>query len=112
MALTMLSVSPICSISTRPAYFGTRRIAPAAATSRSKAWGARPAVEELRPAHRTAAQPRDPFASPARLPVAAFVAHVIGQFEPNDADGAMVVRAYDAADALGYELPAVVVATL
>lgn len=108
----MLSVSTNCPISTRPAYFGTRRIAPAAATSRSEAWGARPAVEELRPARRSSAQVVDIPVERARLPVASFVAQVIAQFEPAEADMRAAAGAYAAIDAMAYELPKVLVTTL
>ena len=95
----MSSISPICSISARPAYYGTRRIAPAAATSRSKAWGARPAVEELRPAR-------------SSFPKAPFVAHVIATWAPADIDATGAAGAYAKADGLGLELPQIVVASL
>lgn len=107
----MLSLNPICSISTRPAYFGARRIAPAAATSRSEAWGARPAVEELRPARRpSASQPAAD--NTQRLPVAAFAAQVIGQFDLEHGDMRAAARAYAAIDNLMYQLPKVAVASL
>ena len=93
-----LNITPVCPISTRPAYFGTRRIAPAAATSRLKAWGARPAVEELRPARRS-------------FPRAPFVAQMVGQWD-TPAEARNAARAYAAADALGFELPKIEVAAL
>jgi len=97
----MLSLKPICPISTRPAYFGARRIAPAAATSRTKAWGARPAVDELRPAQRFSASRAETATAPlVRFPVAAFAAQVIAQFDRTDADPRLVAQSYEAADAL------------
>jgi hypothetical protein len=106
----MHSMNAICPISARPAYLGPRRIAPAAATSRAKAWGARPAVEELRPARRPSSPPSRIRASV--LPRAPFVAHVVAQMEPAPADPRLAARSYIAADGLGYELPQVIVATL
>ena len=107
----MLSVSTNCLISTRTAYYGARRIAPAAATSRSEAWGARPAVEELRPARRpSASQPAAD--NTQRLPVAAFAAQVIGQFDLEHGDMRAAARAYAAIDNLMYQLPKVAVASL
>src|SRR5262245_32404280 len=111
-ALAMTSVKPICSISTRPAYFGARRIAPAAATSRSEAWGARPAAEELRPARRSGDSSGNTIATITAFPRAPFVAHVLAQFDPVEPDLRAAARAYAAIDALGYELPKVAVATL
>ena len=108
----MLSVSTNCLISTRTAYYGARRIAPAAATSRSEAWGARPAVEELRPARRPSKSPATAIAAVPRFPHAPFVAHVLAQVEPVEHDMRHVANAYAATDALGYDLPKTVVATL
>jgi hypothetical protein len=108
----MLSVNPICPISTRAAYFDTRRIAPAAATSRSEAWGARPTVEELRPARRSSDAQTESRTLPARLPVATFVAQVLAQFEPVETDIRDAAKAYAAIDALAYALPKVLVASL
>ena len=96
----MLSLKPICPISTRPAYYGARRIAPVAATSRSKAWGARPAVEELRPAQRSSAADTEFVAPRVRFPVASFAAQVIAQFDRAEADPRLVAQSYEAADAL------------
>lgn len=107
----MLSLNPICPISTRPAYFGTRRIAPAAATSRSEAWGARPAAEELRPARRPPAS-RPTADNAQQLPVAAFAAQVIGQFDLEHGDMRAAAGAYAAIDNLLYQLPKVAVASL
>lgn len=107
----MLSLNPICSISTRPAYFGARRIAPAAATSRSEAWGARPAVEELRPARRPSAS-QATVDNAQLLPVAAFAAQVIAQFDLDHGDVRAAARAYAAIDNLMYQLPKVAVASL
>lgn len=111
LLVAMLSVNPICPISTRPAYFGTRRIAPAAATSRFQAWRARPAVEELRPARRSSSLPGETSPSSTRF-LAPFVAHVLGQFEHADIDPRAASRSYAAADALGGAIPSIVVASL
>ena len=108
----MTSVKPICSISTRPAYFGARRIAPAAATSRSEARGARPAVEELWPARPSSEASGNTIATMATFPRAPFVAHVLAQFDPAERNHSEAARAYAAIDALGYDLPKVAVATL
>jgi hypothetical protein len=106
----MITANQICPISTRTAYFGARRIAPVAATSRFEARGARPAVEELRPARRHA-----PTSSLSGLafPPAAFVTHVIGQFAPRgDIDPRLAARNYVAAGALGDDDPCLLVASL
>lgn len=108
----MPSPSTNCLISTRTAYFGTRRIAPAAATSRLEAWGARPAVEELRPAPRPLRTPVSSAALPARIPVATFVAQVLAQFDPAETDGRRAAKAYATIDALAYELPKTLITTL
>lgn len=108
----MLSLNPMCSISTRPAYYGTRRIAPAAATSRSEAWGARPAVEELRPARRPSASQAETHDTQRLLPVAAFAAQVIAQFDLEHGDTRAAARAYAAIDNLLYQLPKVAIASL
>ncbi len=108
----MLSVKPICPISTRPAYFGARRIAPAAASSRPEAWGARPAVEELRPARRPTETPSNAISTITRFPRAPFVAHVLAQYDPAEPDMRDAAKAYAAIDALAYELPKTVVASL
>jgi hypothetical protein len=107
----MLSVKPICPISTRPAYFGARRIAPAAATSRSEAWGARPAVEELRPAHRPSDASVQSIATITAFR-APFIAHVLAQNDHGERDIRDAVKAYAAIDALAYALPKELVATL
>jgi hypothetical protein len=112
LMLAMLSVKPLCPISTRPAYFGARRIAPAAATSRPEAWGARPAVEELRPARRTVEAESNQISTIASFPRAPFVAHVLAQFDAREPDLRDAAKAYAAIDALGYELPKTLVATL
>ena len=108
----MLSVSTNCLISTRTAYYGTRRIAPAAATSRSEAWGARPAVEELRPARRSSDTPASPAVLHARVPVATFVTQVLAQFDSVETDSYDAAKAYAAIDALAYELPKILVTSL
>lgn len=95
----MTSVNSICPISARPAFFGSRRIAPAAATSRSKAWGARPAVEELRPAHSSSSEAETELVARRRhLPVASFVAHVLGQYEAFESvDAKTAAQSYESA---------------
>ena len=108
----MISANPICPISTRPAYFGTRRIAPVAATSRSKAWGARPADEELRPARSKSKGAPSTQISPLVRPAAPFIAHVIGQMSARDADALHAAKGYAAADALNYEDLSISVASL
>lgn len=109
----MISANQICPISTRTAYFGVRRIAPVAATSRLEAWGARPAVEELRPARRFA-KPQDASAlAELTLPTAAFVAQAIGQFAAVETlDAQSAARRYFAADELGGDDPCLHIASL
>jgi hypothetical protein len=111
--LNMITVNPICPISTRPAYYGARRIAPVAATSRFEAWGARPAVEELRPARPKSRL--DETLSPTDISVAtaAYVTHMLGQFQPQEPVCARsVARRYIAADELGGQDPRLHVASL
>ena len=108
----MISAPSLCPISTRPAYFGTRRIAPAAATSRSEAWGARPAVEELRPARRSSDTPASPAVPHARIHVATFVTQVLAQYEQGEPHSRDAATAYAAIDALAYELPKIAVTSL
>lgn len=111
--LNMITLNPICPISTRTAYFGARRIAPVAATSRFEAWGARPAVEELRPA-RSKSRP-DEIVSPSDFVPAtsAYVTQMIGQFVRREAlDPRAAANRYAAAFALGDEDPCLPVASL
>ena len=101
LAFRMISAPSPCPISTRPAYYGTRRIAPVAATSRIEAWGARPAVEELRPA-RSADRRTASVSKVLPLPTAHFVAHVIAQMLDGEALTAAIASAsYEKADGLG-----------
>jgi hypothetical protein len=65
----------------------------------------------LRPARRSSNAPATPAERPGRF-IPAFVAQVIGQFEPDSADTASAARAYARADTLGCRLPAVEVASL
>jgi len=98
----MTSLHPTCPISTRPAYFGARRIAPVAATARTEAWGARPAVEELRPARRHARSIRTRTQAGPSLFAATYVTHVLGQFAASETiDPQSAARSYAAAEALG-----------
>ena len=101
-ASKMTRIQAICPISTRTAFFGSRRIAPAAEASWSQAWGARPAVESLRPAHRTSRKPERNHGGQASIHVSAFVTQVIAQFEPagSPADVASASNSYERADAL------------
>src|SRR5262245_20557945 len=108
----MTSVPQICPISTRPAFYGTRRIAPVAATSRSEAWGARPAVEELRPARPNSRRAPTPSVPPRVRPTAPFVAHVIAEMNGRFADATLAAKSYAAADALNYEDLSIAVASL
>jgi hypothetical protein len=102
----MTSVTANCSISTRTAYFGTRRIAPVAATSRIEALGARPAVEELRPARRHPHAQIEVELRPRVLPLAAFAAQVIGQLTAcEEYDPQSPTLAYRSADRLGRTPP-------
>jgi len=95
----MTRINAICPISTRTAYFGSRRIAPAAPTSRSQGWGARPSVEEERPAQQNS---QADGAVPGNLHVplvAAFVTQVLSQGSPRPAQSASTVSAsYEAAE--------------
>jgi hypothetical protein len=108
----MLSPSTNSLISTRTAYYGARRIAPAAATSRSEAWGARPAVEELRPARRTSTNEPVPAVRHARIPVATFVTQVLAQYEEREHEIRDAAKAYADIDGLAYQLPKTVVTSL
>lgn len=47
-----------------------------------------------------------------RFPRAPFVAHVLAQYDPAEPDMRDAAKAYAAIDALGYEFPKVVVASL
>jgi hypothetical protein len=106
----MSTANQICPISTRTAYFGARRIAPVAATSRIEARGARPAVEELRPA-RSFTKPQD--VSTLTLPTAAFVTQAIGQCADDETlDAQFITRRYIATDELGGSDPCLHIATL
>ena len=75
----MTIINAICPISTRTAFFGSRRIAPAAPTSRSQGWGARPSVEEERPAQHNETQPETRSVQRETRYVAGFVAQVLSQ---------------------------------
>ena len=108
----MTSVPQICPISTRPAFFGTRRIAPVAATSRSEAWGARPAVEELRPARPNSRKAPSVHVPQRARPTANFIAHVIAEMDGRATDASLAARSYAAADALNYENLSIAVASL
>jgi len=102
-----------CPISTRPAYFGTRRIAPVAAISHVKAEGARPVVEILRPARRhpvieaetiEVAQPGAPFAP--------FLAQFLAQGQANALTTADVADRYETTALLTAEPMRICVATV
>jgi hypothetical protein len=95
----MTRINAICPISTRTAYFGSRRIAPAAPTSRSQGWGARPSVEEERPAqHNSQADGAVPGNRHVPL-VAAFVTQVLSQGSRRPGQSASTVSAsYEAAE--------------
>jgi hypothetical protein len=54
----------------------------------------------LRPAHSSSQPDRSCVARHPNFPVAAFVAQVIGQFEPNPVDARHAAKRYEAADAL------------
>ena len=99
-----MSGSSLCPISTRPAYLGTRRIAPVAATSRIEAWGARPAVEELRPARLNSETVPSKELRILVRPTAPFVAQIIGQMTNQDGiDPLYAAKSYAAAEALNCE---------
>lgn len=98
---TMSRIQAICPISMRPAYFGSRRIAPVAETSRSNGRGARPTVEELRPAQNNRGNATDETCVPEPVRVSAFVTQVIAQFEPaSGSPAAKAASRYEAADEL------------
>lgn len=107
--LQMTNANQICPISTRTAYFGARRIAPVAATSRIEARGARPGVEELRPARSFTKSQDLPGLT---LPTAAFITQAIGQFAAEMLDAQSATRRYIAADELGGDSPCLHIATL
>jgi hypothetical protein len=85
----------------RPAYFGSRRIAPVAETSRSNGRGARPTVEELRPAQNNRGNGTEETCVTEPVRVSAFVTQVIAQFEPaSGSHAAKAASRYEAADEL------------
>jgi hypothetical protein len=98
----MTRIQAICPISTRTAFFGSRRIAPAAEASWSRAWGARPAVDALRPAPRSSRKPERNHEERASIHVSAFVTQVIAQVEPSDESASTTTAStsYERADAL------------
>jgi hypothetical protein len=100
--IRMTRVQAICPISTRTAFFGSRRIAPAAEASWSQAWGARPAVESLRPAHRSSRKPQGNHQERASIHVSTFVTQVIAQYDPAEAPAGnpAASTSYEKADAL------------
>jgi hypothetical protein len=106
--------STTCSISARPAYFGTRRIAPVAAISHVKAEGAQPVVEILRPAQRHRAVLESETIQVARpgAPFAPFLAQFLAQEQTNELTTADVANRYEAAAALIGEPMRICVATL
>ena len=103
-----------CPISARPAYFGTRRIAPVAAISHVKAEGARPVVEILRPAQRhfTAQDIAALRTMRPGAPMAPFLAQLYVQEHPHDNVTADATDRYECAAALTAEPHAVCIATV
>jgi hypothetical protein len=101
-----------CFISTRPAYFGTRRIAPVAAISHVKAEGARPVVEILRPAQRHTLEAEVVEVPCAGAPFAPFLAQFIAQDQMNDLPTAVIADRYEVAQALTDEPTRICVATV
>ena len=100
-SLTMTRIQAICPISMRPAYSGSRRIAPIASASKSEAWETRPKVDETHPKHSKGAAPASNQDNAQTVHAAAFVSHVIGQFAPSQRSPvANATRAYEKADAL------------
>ena len=85
-----------CFISARPAFFGTRRIAPVAAISHVKAEGARPVVEILRPAQR---HPQPSAVRPG-APAAPFLTQILATDDASELTAIDVADRYHAAAAL------------
>ena len=103
-----------CSISARPAYFGSRRIAPVAAISHVKVGGAQPVVEILRPAHRHSEANNRETIGLMRMgaPRAPFLAQLFAQEQFAELTTTEVADRYEAATALTDEPSRVWVATL
>lgn len=98
---SMTRIQAICPISMRPAYFGSRRIAPVAEPSRSQGWGARPSVEEPRPAHHSSDSKSEISNNPHQPFVATFVTQVMSQLDSRaPASASHASRSYESADAL------------
>ena len=98
---TMSRIQAICPVSMRPAYFGSRRIAPIAEASRSDGRGARPAVEQLRSAQNGTDREIEEPAQVSTPLVSAFVTQVIAQFDnTSPAPTAGAAHAYEVADDL------------
>ena len=97
----MSRIQAICPISMHPAYFGSHRIAPVAETSRSQGWGARPSVEDPRPAQHNSDRKSETFHVTNQPLVATFVTQVIAQ-QPTkpQATASRVAKSYEDADAL------------
>lgn len=101
-----------CLISTRPAYFGTRRIAPVAAITHVKAEGAQPVVEILRPAQRHTIECEAVEVPSAGAPFAPFLAQILAQRQSTALTMAAVADRYEATAALTDEPYRVCVATI
>jgi hypothetical protein len=106
--------SSSCPISARPAFIGTRRIAPVAAISHVKAEGAQPVVEILRPAQRHFASLESETVQIAHAgaPFAPFLAQFLVQDQSNELTTAIVADRYEAAAALNGEPHRICVATV
>ena len=103
-----------CPISARPAYFGTRRIAPVAGISHVKAEGARPVVEILRPAqrHRVSLESETMRVVRAGAPYAPFLAQFLSQDQYDQVTNAAAADRYETAAALSGEPHRICIATV
>ena len=98
---TMTRIQAICPISMRPAYFGSRRISPVSSAPKSESWNTRPTADEAPSNHSETAAPDSNQEGAKTIHTAAFISHVLGQFEPHQLNSATnAMNSYEKADAL------------
>ncbi len=86
----------------RPAYSGSRRIAPIANTARSQGRETRASIVELLPTQTNQQAEPSNYEEPQTIHTAAFVSQVISQFQPAPLSSAKcTAQSYEAASALG-----------
>ncbi len=99
---TMTRINAICPISMRPAFFGSRRIAPVATSSRLQHGGAGLTAEHLRPEKTAHEATQSNHEVPQPIHAAAFVTQVIGQFQTRPPNFANITSmSYEAASTIG-----------